>query len=293
MVAGLCFASMGAAMVSAKTELDRSLLQTAREALDFPEQWLSGEPRQLVLNGARVHILSGRSELSMSALLDHVQAGCREVGGGVPKLAKRAAKVLPNAPSGLLDGIVRAESSSEGVVACLQLGKAEMSLEQLAQRMGMFGETLDLNVLGGLRMVRVTPREHGSFFVVAMSEGSVPLARMFPEQGDAPGVDFPLLPRPADSTRLLSGWQVNGEPAINAYRVRRPVDDVWAQQLDLLGANGWTAAGTDHTTQSSREHAVLMWREGKSALVVAQPSDGETLLSLLPLDSGPGAIQVH
>lgn len=293
MVAGLCFASMGTAAVGARSEIDRSLLQTARAALDFPEQWLSGEPRELRLNGARVHILSGRSDLSMSALLDHVQAGCREVGGGVPRLARHAAEVLPSAPPGLLDGVLRADSAHEGVVACLQLGKQELTLEQLAQRMGKFSENLDLNELGGVRMVRVTPREHGSFFVVAMSEGSAALTDMFPERGDAPGVDFSRLPRPRQSTRLLSAWQVNGEPAINTYRVQRPVDEVWAEQLDVLAEEGWSPLGTGATMQSLQRHAVMVWRAGEAALVLAQPSDAETLLSLLPLDAGPGLVKVR
>ena len=38
MVTGLCLASMTTAVVNARYEVDRSLLETARAALDFPER---------------------------------------------------------------------------------------------------------------------------------------------------------------------------------------------------------------------------------------------------------------
>ena len=65
------------------------------------------------------------------------------------------------------------------------------------------------------------------------------------------------------------------------------MDEVWAEQLDALSAAGWSPLGSE-ATESAAQHATLLWREGKTAIVVAQPSDKQTLLSLLPLDAGPG-----
>lgn len=292
MILGLCAGSMGLAAVTVRAQVERSLLDIGRTMLDMPEQWFSAKPRTIVVNGARVQILSGRSELSMAALLDHVQGRCREHDGGLSLLAQKARRALPKEKLGTLDGVLRAENAKEGVVACLQLGRAPMTSEQLVERLERFSNTLDLQELGGVRMVRVSPREYGSFFVIAMTEGNVSLRTMFPESGDAPGLDFSLMPRPPRATRLLSAWQVDGEPAINAYRVQGAADDVWAGQLSTLAEHGWELLDPQQA-QAGEQYASLFWRAGKTALVVAQPDHKNTLLSILPLDSGPGAISVR
>lgn len=291
MALGLCLGSVGLATVTVQAEIERGLLDVGRSMLDLPEQWLGAKPRTIIVNGTRVHILSGRSDLSMTSFLDHVQARCREHDGGLSALALRARRALPKEKLGTLDGVLRAENGKEGVVACLQLGTDAMTSQQLIDRLERFSDRLDLNDLGGVRMVRVSPREYGSFFVIAMSEGSASLRTMFPESGDAPGMDFSLMARPRNARRLLSAWQVDGEPAINAYRIAGGVDDVWAEQLSKLSQQGWEVLDAQ-SAQSSEQHASLFWRAGKTALVVAQPDDKNTLLSILPLDGGPGAISV-
>jgi hypothetical protein len=188
--------------------------------------------------------------------------------------------------------VLRAESAREGVVACLDLGTPELTLDELAARLQRFAQELDLAELGGVRLVRVRALAYGSFFVLAESQGAFPLARMFPAVGDAPGSDFASLPRPPHSRRLLSAWQPETEPGIALYEAREAADELWATYLGQLRERGWTPSSPE-SAQSAREHAALLSRQGHSALVAVTRQGGASQLLVMPMDAGPGSVAVR
>jgi hypothetical protein len=265
-------ACVALAALTARAELEERMLAGARALLDLPGEWLHGPPRTLSVNGARILVSSGRSELALSALLDHVQAGCRATSGG---LAARA----PGA-------VLRAENEREGVVACFALGAAPLSSATLVRRLERFAEQLDLAELGGVMLVRAEARPQGSFLVMAESQGPAPLQAMFPRRGDAVGADPDDPPRPQATRRLLSVHQADHAPALFVYESGRASDALWADYLAQLARRGWSLADPSAAHAAPRQAALLL-RGGRSAVVVVEPAASGARLILLT--SGPGS----
>ena len=189
------------------------------------------------------------------------------------------------------DGVLRVENEREGLVACLDLGSAEASFEDLATRLSEFAEKGDLQALGGVRLLRAEAREQGAFFVTTWNEGRAPLWEMFPPSGDAPGVDFFDLPRPAGARRVLSAWQEHGAPAINVYESAEAADVVWERYTRELTRQGFLESTHEHA-QSAREHALMLVKGGQQVVITAETHNGKTLLAVMPLSAGPGAAVV-
>jgi hypothetical protein len=289
---GLFGGSLAYSAHAVHAQLERGLLSGARVMLDLPASYFRAAPRDVQLNGARVQISSGRSELPLSALLDHIEAACGLHGGGVARLLAQAERSGKRALPILQANVLRAENEREGVVACLDLGTSDLTLDELAQRLSRFSERLDLAELGGVRLVRVQALTHGTFFVVAETQGPVPLAAMFPVEGDAPGLDLAGLPRPAQSRRILSTWLSHGEPAMAAYASQDTVDEAWAAYVTALESQGFRGSSANHA-QSGEQHAELFSRAGRSALVVVTPDGPGSQVLLMAMDAGPGAVRVH
>jgi hypothetical protein len=274
-----CTVCTGLAVVSARAALDERVLAGSRTLLDLPSEWLAGPPRIIAVNGARIEVSAGRSELALPALLDHVQAACRTSSGGLAaRLATASQALAPG--SGLRDGVLRAESAREGVVACLAIGATTLSLDEVITRLDHLARHLDLAELGGVLMVRAQARHHGSSFVVAASQGPVPLDVMFPAHADAAGFDPLDPPRPRLTRRLLSAHQVEREPALFVYESQRAPDELWADYLRELAARGWTLANPGAALGGVRQAALLL-RAGRSAVVVVEPAGPGARLILL------------
>jgi hypothetical protein len=273
------------AVASARAELERRALASTRAVLDLPAQWLQGPPRVLALNGAHFVVSTGRSDLALPALLDHAQANCRASSGGLAARLSGAGAARSGPSSGLRDGVLRAEDEREGVVACLGLGAAPLSGDELVARLERFSRRLDLAELGGVTMVRVEARQHGSFFVVAASQGALPLGLMFPSRGDAPGFDPSELPRPPATRRLLSAHQADREPALFVYESGCAPDELWDDYLRTLSARGWSLADPAAGMAAPR-HAALVLRGGRSAVVVVEPRKHGARLALLTSTAG-------
>jgi hypothetical protein len=287
------FAGSTALLVhTARAQLEQALLSGTECMFALPPAWLHGAPRRVHVNGATVRIMTGRSDLALSALLDHAESLCRAHGGGLERLVARAhSKMRATAPRGH-GSVLRAENAQEGVVACLDLGSEQLSMAEFARKLERFSVALDLAELGGVRLVRARALSYGAFFVVAESEGPVPLSAMFPLEGDAPGLDSPDAPRPPGTRRVLAAWQEQGEPALFVYQSHQRVDELWAEYVRELGARGYVPSSLEHA-QSAREHAELFAREGHSLLVVFTPEERGTEALIMPLDAGPGSIAVR
>jgi hypothetical protein len=269
--------SMWLALRTARATLTMQVLDWSANLLDLPATWQTGAPRELMLNGARMGIVSGHSELALRALLDRLQTSCR---ARSRLLEARPVSKTARLP-GLLDGVLRLESERAGVVACLELGSEPLGLAELTRRLEQLAQTGDLNRLGPVRMARVEARERGSFFVVAASDGALPLPLMFPDTGDAPGLDLPSAPRPPDARRVLSVWQLGREPRINVYDTSRALDQVWPDYLRSLATRGFSTLSDSY---SAGVRAALLDRQGHSLLVVGTAQRGGASLVLSALD---------
>jgi hypothetical protein len=271
-------ASSWAAWRSVHAEVSRSALALSRLALDLPAEWSAAAPRELWVNGAHIRIITGRSELELPALLARLEASClarsklvseplrRWLGGKLPSIA---------------DGVVRMESESEGVVACLELGETPLGAWGLLRKLQRFERALDLAELGALRTVRVEAREHGSFFVAVLSEGPLPLTTMFPPAGDAPGFDLEPVGRPPNMRRVFSALQQGGEPAIAVYEGEGASEPPFQEFAARLLRSGFERL---HEERSAGSRSAL-FRAGDRNLLLVATGDGEqSQLALIALE---------
>ncbi len=281
----------GSALHTARAAFDTQALASTRGLLDIPEAWVRGASRTIVLNGARVRVATGRSQESLHALLDRAESECRERSAGLHARANRIADRVHQALPPLADGILRSENEREGLVACLELGTDETSFEDLAVRLTEFAEEGDLQALGGVRMVRAEARGDKAFFVSTWNEGRTPLWQMFPETGDAPGIEFADVPRPSGARRVLSTWQEQGAPALNVYESTESAQPLMQRYLSALSQLGWQG-GDAESVRNGGNHQLMLTRNGHQLVLTAESQDGKTRLAVMPLTAGPGAASV-
>jgi len=279
------------ALRTAKAELETRALAHTRGILGIPDAWVRGAPRTIALNGAHIRLASGHSEQTLHALLDRAERDCRERSGGLD--ARAGALHRKSGRPRLSNGILRAEHGKEGLVACLDLGPAELSLDDLAAKLSDFARHGDLQNLGGVRMLRAEARAQGAFFVTVSTDGAVPLWRMFPAEGDAPGLDAPDVARPVGSRRVLSAWQEQGAPAIHVYETQQALDVLWPKYARDLAASGWKEDTRPSTQTPGTTRSALFMRGGKQVVVTAEGQRAKTLIAIMPLDAGPGAARIR
>ena len=104
---------------------------------------------------------------------------------------------------------------------------------------------------------------------------------MFPEHGDAPGIDPPDL-RPDRAERLLSAWQEARAPLIAGYRVPVSPAALERHYRAQLAARGYAAHPLNDPSGDTR--TLLLSRGELRALAVLAPLGGNaTLITLSPL----------
>jgi hypothetical protein len=173
----------------------------------------STAPRSLLLNGARFALRTETSRGSLASALSVAHARCSErsllAGWARPantKLGNRGTTLVAQALG--LDGILDIEHDREGVVACFEATEGKPPLfgpQELGQALAVVAQSGDLSVLGSFRYVYARAESDGrTAHLELASEGPLNVRRMFPEQGDAPGVDDAELPRPRGTRRVLS-----------------------------------------------------------------------------------------
>jgi len=277
------------AWTRARATVDAELLAGTQGLLGIPVAFEHGRPRALVLNGAQLEIRSGHSKDPLRTLLERATADCRRRSGRLHAramdIAAHAKRLLPS----LADGILRSEHAGEGLVACFDLGQRETSWDELLARLQAFARSGDLEALGGIRLLRVQARSEGAFFVTLASVGPTELSKMFPAEGDAPGLDFKGVPRPLGGRRVLSAWQQHGAPALNIYEAELRGAHLLRDYQRLLLAHGWRLDGTSRSSATDAP-AMLLIKDGHQLVLSAETEGARILVAVMLLDAGPGAI---
>jgi hypothetical protein len=231
--------------------------------------------RPLHLNGTTLLVESGHEQRSLSAWLAAAREGCRaHVAQPMP--------VLPGAPERAFWVEVRGETSA--LAGCLVGPGLATSTDALMAQLRALSSDLDLSRLGELRVLRAE-RARGSLHVVSVrSSGPLPLARMFPRRGDAPGNDLPRVPRPPDARRLLSAYEGGRAPALAIYTRPGGLEELLRAEADALAEVGFAAA----PSAASR-----MWRRGDELVLLSGRARGaDALLMVLSLGLGPLSVRV-
>jgi len=243
-------------------------------------------PRIVHVNGLPLRMMSGHTHDDLTSVLDFFEQRCGSVDGGIEQqlavLRGGAGDALGAVDPRLLRPVLRNEQDAQGYVACLDLGAAEIGAEQLAARLGAFAATFDLARLGDLRFVWARAERNGTAYVAAWTDGPLRLDRMFPAEGDVPGLDPGALPRPPHARRVLSAWQEHKAPLLTTYRAELSIAEAHARYRETLVDDGFTVR--EQSTAPSVQHWLIAARGASSAIVLIR-ADGpaRSSVTLLPL----------
>lgn len=119
------------------------------------------------------------------------------------------------------------------------------------------------------------------------TDGPMNIKQMFPSTGDVPGVEFPGLPRPPRSRRVLSAWEEGQAPALNIYESAEAgpsaLDAYYRFELPKLGWELMTPASASADTKA---HGLLVMREGVTVIFSHAITDGKHgMTTIMPMDT--------
>lgn len=244
------------------------------------------------LNGEEIYVGSTTVDMATDEVLDRFEALCRKDAQGLEEAVKDPALGLSREKKAALEGmgveglgILRSGSRGEGTVACLvrPVG-ATAGFRAFAERLAGFSQNLDLKELGRLRYVytRPTSDKKRTQVITVWSEGSLRLNRVFVSGTEAPGSDPVGVPRPPESTRLLSA-EVDGAPyGVHLYESARPAAEVLSFYDEQLVREGWSPI-SEVTRQAPEARAFS--RGGSELMLFAESGPQKTAISLVEMPS--------
>jgi len=203
---------------SARAEMQNRTIVLGREMLLLANA-SQHDVTPIVFNEQKMFLGSSISNDAPSAVLDRYEAHCKASPGqpaaGWKDIDPRAAA---SAPEIATTGLMRSGSAEEGTVICFVKGADTKATASEAFR--SFAETGELGALGRLRYVYAKATKSGRTHVLtAWTDDRFNLVDMMPEEGkDAPGQDFPELPRVPNSTRALSAYAEGMPYGVNVYK---------------------------------------------------------------------------
>src|SRR5262249_10562784 len=148
-------------------------------------------------------------------------------------------------------------------------------------RLKAFVKTGDFGEMGKLRyvMAKKTPKGR-THAVVAWTDGSFNVKRMFPKEGDTPGSDPDDAPRPANAKRILTAG-VEGAPyGVRVYDAAGTPAEVLAVFDGAMPKNGWTP---NRAFAAEVENSRAFQRDGSDFMVFAKPTGDRTVVSVVEM----------
>jgi hypothetical protein len=275
-----------------RAEVQDLMHSVGSQMMQIGERVGSVEPRTLRMNGAQLRLRVQRvAKMTLDEVLDVFESRCRARNGRFYE------QLMEGTPHGqlaepqfdLLDGVMRVESRDAGSVACFDVGDERASPETILQRAQRFASTGDASSFGELRYMRAERRQRGVFVVMMWTDGPFNIKQMFPRQGDAPGVDFPDLPRPpGGSRRIFSAWEQGQAPALNIYESSA----LTPQQLDQhyraeLAKLGWQVLNPTGAQATGAPRGLLVMRDGVTVTLSNSALEGGRLgmTTIMPMDT--------
>lgn len=244
----------------------------------------------LRLNGQRFTLTTLTSEASVADVLERFSRSCARQSGGLleelRELGDRGITLPPEAASSL--GVLRLSRSeddaSAGCFARAGSGGAKDVLER-AQRALRSG---DLAELGQLRYVFAQRRRSGITHVLTLTAlDRIPIATMFPEQGDAPGTDLFDGVRPPGARRVLSARVEGSKQQIALYESHGDPEEGLDGCAEALRAHGFSPGDLSAADGLSPVPTRVYIKPDDSVVWLAAPQDnGKTLLSGFRLGDG-------
>lgn len=269
-----CVGTLGTAL--ARAELNEALDALPASLLDLP--LLNASTSQaVVLNGQRLFLSSSQTPLSVNASVQLALAHCH----GGPANASKFMLPEQHLPVQRFDGrpsfapltahhVSPADDTAR--VACLAPTEPHAATS-LWTRLRSFAATGDVSKLGDMRyvLVRRKPGMRQSQVLVVYSTGPFALRQMFPSEGDAPGSDSSLVPRPAASTRRFSA-ELPGTPySYRVYTTDRAPQAVLPAYTDELTGEGFEAHESPSGPRVGTSLARAFTQRDAAVIILIQP----------------------
>lgn len=249
----------------AEAQLSESLNDLGVQMMHYDGATDQRAPHDLVINGQTLLMSSGSTNHSAAQVLDHFEARCADMDGGIAEQLAQLRADHPEAPpperpSMLRTPTIRNDNHTShghsGYVACIDLGAESVSVAELSARLRRYGTSHDIGDIGEIRYVfveesepeagRDTPRSH---FVALWSDGSFDLDRMFPTEGDVPGRDPAGMTRPPASRRVLQGFERGQPHTMTVYETTEDEADLERFFVQQLPADGWSLTAAPRDTR--------------------------------------------
>lgn len=270
--------TVSSSLRQANAHLGEALIAFGDQLLVLTGGKLASKVSQLSVNGVVLHRATASTPLGIEETLERLSRVCSEK-GGIEGADKLLSEVQPQSRVGartLLSGTYRHVANGLGLLACIETGHP-LTLSEVTERLGAFTRTGDLAALGSLRYVLAKREGAATSLLVLWTEGSVPLLRMFPKRGDAPGRDLVDVPRPEHSSRLLSAADFGAPYSVTVYRSPLSPSTVQKWYARALAQHGW------RVTEVKRSS--LLARRGERCIIVRSraATAGTTTASIVEL----------
>jgi hypothetical protein len=232
--------------------------------------------RPLHLNGATLLVESGHERRPLTEWLAAARESCHT----------SVAQPMPTPPGAPERAFwVEVQGDTSALAGCLVGPGLASTVDGLAAQLRALSKDLDLSRLGELRVLRAQHAGNALHVVSVRSFGALPLVRMFPPRGDAPGGDLPRVPRPPQARRLMSAYEGGRAPALAVYSRPGDLDELLRAEAHALAEAGFTSAQT---------RAGSAWRRGDELVLLAGRARGaDALLMVLSLGLGPLSVSVE
>ncbi|MBX3204908.1 MAG: hypothetical protein KF764_07555 [Labilithrix sp.] len=247
---------------------------------------LTGGAYVVHINGAEVRWASARTDQSVMAVLDRYEEHCRRspssLGAALEDIPRALEDRVPGPKSDpARAGIFRDADEGRGMVACFVREGASGDIEEVRAALEALARTGDLASLGRFRYVFAERSPRGDTRVVTLwAEGSLDLGRMFPAEGDAPGTDSRLVPRPAGSRRTLSASIAGFPAAVRIYESDAAPAELVANAGRALRAAGFEPASSPGAGGESAR-AAWVRRDGAEVILTASSRERRSVLSVV------------
>lgn len=270
----------------ARAQVDEIMMGVGAQMMRYEGARRQDAPRPLVLNGARILMASGSTAHDVERVLDWFEARCQERDGRLAEQIRELAGAndIDDANPALLDATLRNDAGDRGYVACLDTGGERLDPTAIVERVNRYLESGDLADVGHLRYVFAERSERGAHFVAYWTEGALPVGEMFPETGDAPGVDPAGIPRPEGARRVLSAWEEAEAQSMTIWTdSAESPEELERFYRQRLPAEGWSLVEPEGGLPSTGEgRALVVDRDGSMAtLVLSADPDGRGVVTVL------------
>ncbi|MBX3250766.1 MAG: hypothetical protein KF901_26540 [Myxococcales bacterium] len=285
---------------SASAEVDELMMGLGAEMLRFPDS-TQGRVRELRLNGAPIQMMTGVTDKSLDEVLAYFEARCQEHDGGVAETVRGLLEAEGADALGLdaraMDTTLVANYGNRGFVACLDPGeRADLrESESLLARARRALESGKIGDLGHLRYLyaeryREGDRRWGTHLVSIFSDDDLDIRRLFPERGDAPGVDPEAVPRAEGLRRILSAHEVGKPYGMTLYTsTDRTADGLASWYRRALTDAGWRplTARDGERVRIDGQHLVTATLGDRLVTLVVGELDGAATVTVLTSDEEP------